>query len=174
MPRVESYRPGSLPVALCSTAATPRCSTQRGEPGAEEEERGRCGHVRPVRSHLEDVCLKKADGLKGPILDEIRKVGCSGRQSDGSGIGRKLHIDDRTVGNVGNQQAVAERSSKHVFKEVTVERGARRAREECRQREMEEFTCRVRENHRSWKRKRRRAKQADAGSIREVIDSHQS
>src|SRR5713226_6636715 len=154
---------------LCSAAAPPRRSTQRGESGAEEKEAVRRWHVRPVRSDLEIVYLEHAEGLKCPILDAVRAVGGSRRQNDGSGIRRKPHIDDRTVGSVDHQQSVAERSANHIFKQVTVENGARRVRGQRGQREVEEFAGTVREDRRSKSISR---KQSDAGGIREVIDAH--
>src|SRR5215470_9860828 len=109
-------RPRLLWAALLrSTVASPRRASQRGQSGAEEEERGRPRYVRHVRSHLERINKVFADSEsagahKVPVFDIVELVDCSGRQRNGSRIGRKLHIDKQIIGMVGEQQPIADRA----------------------------------------------------------------
>src|SRR5215470_11330315 len=150
------------------TAAPPHRPAHHDEPGAQQEEGGRRRHIGSVRPHLKAVFAEVASELKGTRLNEVEQVDSSRWQDDGSRVGGKLHVDNRSAGSVSDQQPVAERSSNHVFEKISVERGGWLTRER-RQGEVQELARRVRKNRRSetW---RNYSRQGGAGRISEVID----
>ena len=107
-------------------ASPPRGSCESSEPRTEKEQRRGCGHVPAfgggkVGSDLELVLVKsvgrESHCLKGASLDDTRKDGHSRRQSNGGGIGRELHVEEKTARRVSDQESITERSS-HSFQKI--------------------------------------------------------